>query len=263
MRIQRTGWALLLGVAGLGMIAAAQNATAPPAQQGASPNLIGTHQIDRIEAIRLLQEATKSNPKDVADWIILGELAHEVALDLSSDQDDAYYKLSREAYEKALALQPNNAGLKAAVQFAKDQEAGAARFDEARKRAAKTYIETRKRELAATNMIPTVQVYAAPAAAPPANSGAIAKPAAGPVEGQPVPPSRTLPTPYYGYPVYQPYAPVQGEPYTYNQFARTYSYQVPNSNAMTQPPMTLRQYTRQLPGIIANDAARAITRPPR
>ena len=44
----------------------------------------------------------------MADWIILGELAYEVALDLPADQATRYYRISRDAYEKAaLAIQPD------------------------------------------------------------------------------------------------------------------------------------------------------------
>ena len=102
--------------------------------QNTSNHSIGTHQIDRFEAIHLLQESLKSNPNDAAAWIVLGELAHEVAQDLSSQDDEPYYKLSEEAYEKALALQPKNAGLKAAVDFAREQKADAAHWDRLEKR---------------------------------------------------------------------------------------------------------------------------------
>ncbi len=67
--------------------------------QNTSNHSIGTHQIDRFEAIHLLQESLKSNPNDAAAWIVLGELAHEVAQDLSSQDDEPYYKLSEEAHE--------------------------------------------------------------------------------------------------------------------------------------------------------------------
>ena len=127
--------------------------------QNTSNHSIGTHQIDRFEAIHLLQESLKSNPNDAAAWIVLGELAHEVAQDLSSQDDEPYYKLSQEAYEKALALQPKNAGLKAAVDFGREQKADAAHWDQARKKAASSYIEVRKRELAGSGFNPTVQTY--------------------------------------------------------------------------------------------------------
>src|SRR5271157_5472163 len=44
--------------------------------QNTSHHSIGTHQIDRFEAIRTLQESLKSDPNDAAAWIVLGELAH-------------------------------------------------------------------------------------------------------------------------------------------------------------------------------------------
>ena len=48
------------------------------------------------------------------------------------------------AYEKALALQPKNAGLKAAVDFAREQKIDAAHWDQARKKPASSYIGVRK-----------------------------------------------------------------------------------------------------------------------
>ena len=80
------------------------------AAQSSAPQVIGTQQINRFEAIRQLQETVKQNPKSLADWVILGELAHEVAIDLPADQAGEYYKLSREAYENALELCPTTAG---------------------------------------------------------------------------------------------------------------------------------------------------------
>jgi len=157
--------------------------------QNTSNHSIGTHQIDRFEAIHMLQESLKSNPNDVAAWIVLGELAHEVAQDLSSQDDEPYYKLSQEAYEKALALQPKNAGLKAAVDFARKQKAGAAQWDQARRDAVSSYIEVRKSELAASGFNPMVQANSPPtppAAVPAANSAPASQPAV-------------------TYPVYQPY----------------------------------------------------------
>jgi len=128
------------------------------------PPVIGTHQIDRYEAISKLQQTLKENPKSLADWVILGELAHEVAHDLPSDQAAQYYRMSRDAYEKALALDPDNPGLKAAVQFAQDQEAESTRFEAARHQAAATYLDARRRDLAATNYAPSLRVYGTPGA---------------------------------------------------------------------------------------------------
>ena len=56
------------------------------AAQSSAPQVIGTQQINRFEAIRQLQETVKQNSKSLADWVILGELAHEVAIDLPADQ---------------------------------------------------------------------------------------------------------------------------------------------------------------------------------
>ncbi len=165
--------------------------------QNTSNHSIGTHQIDRFEAIHLLQESLKSDPNDVAAWIVLGELTHEVAQDLSSQDDEPYYKLSEEAYEKALALQPKNAGLKAAVDFAREQKAGAAQWDQARREAASSYIEVRKGELAASGFNPTVQTNSPPTPpTPPTPPAAVAATNSAPA---------SQPAVTYQYPVYQPY----------------------------------------------------------
>jgi|SRR5208337_2674568 len=162
--------------------------------QNTSNHSIGTHQIDRFEAIHLLQESLKSDPNDVGAWIVLGELAHEVAQDLSSQDDEPYYKLSEEAYEKALALQPKNAGLKAAVEFAREQKAGAAQWDQARRDATSSYIEVRKSELAASGFNPTVRADSPSLPAPPAPPAAVAASNSAPAS-----------QPAVTYPVYQPY----------------------------------------------------------
>ena len=116
-------------------------ATAAVAAKPSAPQVIGTQQINRFEAIRQLQQAVKQNSKSLADWVILGELAHEVAIDLPADQAGPYYKLSRDAYENALELAPDNPGLQAAVQFAKDQEQGLDRFEKSRTAATKMYLD--------------------------------------------------------------------------------------------------------------------------
>jgi len=137
--------------------AAAARAAGP-----AVPPVISSEQIDRFEAIRMLQQSLDRNPKALTDWVVLGELAHEVAVDLPADQARQYYKISRDAYEKALALAPNNAGLKAAVRFAQDQDEGFDRFEQSRRAAAKTYVDARRRDLAATSYTPTVRTFAPP-----------------------------------------------------------------------------------------------------
>jgi len=204
------------------IVLTASIATAKVMAQGTSNHSIGTHQIDRFEAIHWLQESLKSNPNDAAAWIVLGELAHEVAQDLSSEDDEPYYKLSEEAYEKALALQPKNAGLKAAVDFAREQKADAAHWDQVRKKAASSYIEVRKRELAASGFNPTVQTYS-----PPTPPAAVAATNSAPV---------SQPTQTYQYPVYQPYYVEGAQPYTYQQYAGGYLYTVPVSNTYGTVP---------------------------
>ncbi|MBV8608692.1 MAG: hypothetical protein JO034_14680 [Singulisphaera sp.] len=126
------------------------------------PPVIGAHQINRYNAINQLEAAVKANPNSLADWVILGELAHEVALDAPPDLAAKYYQMSRDAYERALALDPNNAGLQAAVQFARDREAGADRFEQIRDRATRIYLDARRRDLAATGYVPTVRAFGPP-----------------------------------------------------------------------------------------------------
>jgi hypothetical protein len=134
----------------------------PAAARRTVPPVISTHQINRYNAINQLEAAVKANPNSLADWVILGELAHEVALDAPPDLAAKYYQMSRDAYERALALDPNNAGLKAAVQFARDREAGADRFERIRDQATRTYLDARRRDLAATGYVPTVRAFGPP-----------------------------------------------------------------------------------------------------
>jgi hypothetical protein len=173
--------------------------TAPPAAPAAAraadglptpPPVISSEQIDRYDAIKQLQKAVKDNPKSLADWVTLGELAHEVAMDAPADRAGEYFTLSRDAFEKALALAPNNPGLTAAVQFSRDQMANADAFEKSRDLATVTYLEARRRDLAATNYTPYIRVYGtsqAPLAvrsrpgAITAGAGPGAAPAAGPV----------------------------------------------------------------------------------
>ncbi len=190
----------------------APTAAPAPTSAPAAPSF-GSHQIDRFEAIRLLQQSTTANPKAAPDWVILGELSHEAALDLPTGQDVPYYKISRDAYEHAAALAPDNAGLKAAVQFARDQEAGAAQFDASRKASARAYIASRRRELTTSGLNPTVRVYAQP----PAPDREL------PTSGQPT--TRTggaVAARPNAYPTNQPYNSSQGQPYTYQQFRQSY-----------------------------------------
>jgi len=126
------------------------------------PPVIGSHQIDRYDAIKKVQKAVEANPNSLADWIILGELAHEIAMDAPADTAGKYFSMSREAFEKASALDPNNAGLKAAVQFARDQQANVDQFEAARDRHTDTFLEARRRDLASTGNAPYVKIYEPP-----------------------------------------------------------------------------------------------------
>jgi hypothetical protein len=134
----------------------------PPSQENPPPPIIGSHQIDRYEAINKLQQELKANPKSESDWVILGELSQEVADDLPGEQAAKFYQMSRDAYEKALQLDPDNPGLKAAVAFARDREANASKFTSARNQATQTYLDARRRDLAATRYTPAVRTYAPP-----------------------------------------------------------------------------------------------------
>src|SRR6185437_2823669 len=107
---------------------------APP-RTAAGPRsapVIGAQQIDRYDAIKKEQDLLDKKPKSLDDWVILGELAHEVAMDAPADLAPKYFRMSRDAFEKALALDPDNRGLKAAVQFAKDQESQTETFEKSR-----------------------------------------------------------------------------------------------------------------------------------
>jgi hypothetical protein len=257
----------------LGVTAASIVSAAPPAGDASArpASVIGTHQIDRHAAIDRLQARLKENPKALADWIILGELAHEVAVDSPSTQSARYYTLSRQAYERALALAPDNPGLKAAVQFARDYEEGAARFATIRDRATSTYLEARRRDLAATNYVPAVRVYPAlpaPSAVPPvsptslpvaAAAGAPTVAPAGALPGDPAPavnppPTNTASTDVANFGVrqiysspyayYQPYAPPKGDPYTFQEYRS--AYYPPNLDTDAGPlPVTLQRYAIQ------------------
>jgi hypothetical protein len=211
------------------MAALAADPPPPPADPASPPPpVISSHQIDRYDAISQLQDKLKANPKSLADWVILGELAHEVALDSAPDQAAKYNQMSLDAYEKALALAPDNPGLKAAVQFARDQQTNQGRLDQTRDQATQTYLDARRRDLADTNYTPTVRVStpALPARTLPADPGVPANqvaPAPAPVQVAPNPaPVVTSAPPYSAY-SYQPlYTPGTTAPYTFNQYSSAY-----------------------------------------
>ncbi len=218
--------------------------------QPAPSSTIGSHQIDRFEAIRQLQNDLNSDNNNIANWTILGELAHEVALDIPQGQDDAYYKLSLQAYERASQLDPNNVGLRSAVQFAREQEANSAAFDARRRQGVATYLEARRREMAANGVNPTVMVYESAPTSPPMNGINGAQPA----NNQPY--ATGYPTPTYR-PYYNPQAQ---QPLSYNQYSNGY---VPPATDPNQPapPTTLRQFGQQLPGMLINQGVRGLGQP--
>ena len=218
------------------------------ARRGPASTPIGSHQIDRYEAIRQLRQSVKTNPDSLADWVILGELAHEVALDLPSDQDDPYYQLSRSAYEHALRLDPNNSGLRAAVQLARDQETNAADFDDNRMQGVRTYLDARRREVAATGYAPTIRIFKTATLPPDDSRSDLDDPA--PISRQAKPVSRTV-----SYPTYQPYSPSQGKPVTYQQYSDSFA-PPPAKSASPTPTTTLRGLADELPGAFLNDLRR-------
>lgn len=139
----------------------------------ARPPVISTHQIDRYDAINKLQAAVAANPKSLDDWVILGELAQEVAMDAPADQAGRYFRMARDAFENALALAPDNPGLKAAAQFARDQAANVDAFERSRDSATDAFLAARRSDLAATNHTPSVRVVAPLTPAPAPASGPI------------------------------------------------------------------------------------------
>jgi tetratricopeptide (TPR) repeat protein len=225
---------------------------AKPAQAKAkdpakAPPVIDTHQIDRHQAIQDLQKSLKEDPKNKADWIILAELAQEVALDSPADQAVSYYRMAREAYEKALALSPDEPGLKAAVQFARDQEANAEKFSAARRKSTQAYLDARRRELGRANALPAIRVYpprpariVAVAEQPPSNAtAATTGNVAGAVPGVPY----ATNTPYY-----QTYLGPGGVPLTYDQYSGTYFPTIIlGSDSQGLHPITPRGFYPHLP----------------
>jgi tetratricopeptide (TPR) repeat protein len=226
---------------------------AKPAQAKAkdpakAPPVIDTHQIDRHQAIQDLQKDLEKDPKNKADWIILAELAQEVALDSPADQAASYYRMAREAYEKALALSPDEPGLKAAVQFARDQEANAEKFSASRRKTTQSYLAARRRELGRANALPAIRVYpprpvriVAVAEQPPSNATAATT---GPAVAPAVPgvPYETN-TPYY-----RTYLGPGGVPLTYDQYSNTYfPMMIIGSDSQGLYPITPRGFYPHLP----------------
>jgi hypothetical protein len=211
--------------------------------QDAGPRGEDTRQIDRFEAIHWLQSSLKSHPKDTAGWIVLGELSFEVARDLSSGDDEPYYQMAADAYGKALALQPENATLRAAAEYAQDQLVGVRQWDKQRRSAARAYVEAREHKLTAAKFSSAVLVYPPERASAPVTSpravtvsretvptvAALPVPAAS--ETAPAAPAPAAvppePSPAYTYAVYQPYYVQSGQPYAYASYSGSSVYATP------------------------------------
>jgi hypothetical protein len=266
----------LLAAAQLPAAARAQNTVIPtvetetvkakvPAAPVRSPVVIDSHQIDRYVAIRQLEQALKADPRNLTDWIILGELAHDVAMDLPAHDDDVYYTISRQAYDNALRLDPNNARLQAAARFARDQEAAMASFDAARVRAVPTYLAARRRELSGTAAVPPVQTTVAPTATAPRTvinppvverETSVTTVSATPVVPvAPVVPAAVPVAAVAVAPTYRPYWSLQGTPLTYEQFLKGYT--VPTDPAV--PTVTVRHVIQQYPPVDLDEAMRRAT----
>lgn len=194
----------------------AQVTPAPAAPIAERAAIVSSRQIDRYHAIEQLRAELKEDPNNLSNWILMGELAQEVANDVPAVQAKGYYKLARESYENALKLAPNNAGLKAAANFARQHELNADRLSQSREELTNSYLTARRQELERANYMPSVPTFGteAPSATP--------LPFGADVGEHPAVPSRTLPataTPYS----YQPYVSAEGQPYTYEQYSRMYA----------------------------------------
>jgi tetratricopeptide (TPR) repeat protein len=217
-------------------------AAAPIAQRAA---LLSSRQIDRYHAIKQLNAQLKLDPKNLGNWILRGELAQGIASDLPADQARAYYALARESYDNALKLDPDNAGLKAAADFARQHEQNAAKFNQSRAALTNVYLDARRQELAQSNYIPSVPTFGTvPPSATPLPFGAD-------VGQHPAVPSRTLPASPYSY---QPFVNAQGQPYTYEQYSRMYAPPGESYQPMTTRGYYLRRGTNVAPAQAAPSA---------
>jgi len=260
----RTALAAALAAAFMAPASTGAQGTAPPDANSsktattAAGEVISSHQIDRFEAIRQLRESLQTDSNNLADWIILGELSQEVATEVPADQAGVYYRMASQAFENAQKLRPEDPALQSAARFARDQEADAARFDQARGRASATYLAARRRELAEGGPRPTLRVYSSPA--PVANAAPVAR------AGQPAMPAGRNPAPQpYGQPTFRPYTSPAGDPYTYDQYSQGFyppSAQPGQAGPAAQPAQTLRQYSQQLPDVLMNEAMRRATGTP-
>lgn len=190
-------------------------------------------------------------------------------MDVPAEMAEKYFVLSRDAFAKALTLDPNNAGLKAAVQFARDQASQVEAFETARDAATDTFLAARRRDLTAMRHTPSVRVVSS---MPPLPARELPRPvpptrvnAAGTVaENAPViiPASEgvaSTDSANYGTrsdysaaaaasplvnpsPVtYLPFTTTAGVPYTYGQYSSTYFPSGVYSNSAL-PPVTIQRY---------------------
>ncbi len=137
------------------------------------------------------------------------------------------------------------------MQFAREQETNAASFDARRRQGVATYLEARRREMAATGVNPTVLVYETAAPAPITGTNTLNQPG---IINQPYATSYPTPT-------YRPYYNQQAQqPLGYNQYSNGYAPPINNGNQNLAPPTTLRQFGQQLPGILINQGTRSIGR---
>ena len=139
-------------------LSAAAGRSQSPAPMQPAPTVISTQQIDRYDAIKREQAIVAANPKATVDWIILGEIAHEVAMDMPAETAGTYFQMSLNAFTTASALEPENAGLKAAVKFLREQTASVSTFEQSRDTATDTFLTARRRDLAAMKNVPSVRV---------------------------------------------------------------------------------------------------------
>jgi hypothetical protein len=274
-------WILAVGASGL-LTGSYLAVAAPPVKRPApAAPVISSHQIDRYDAIMKTKARLAEDPKSLADWIVLGELAHEVAMNLPEAQARDYVKTSREAYEKALALAPDNAGVRAAAQFARDLEANLDQFEKTRDQATETYLAARRRDLALSNYTPSVAVYNPPALPPAEADLAAAAPVRAPVTvpapavptrpadpdepvtNPPLPNDRATDTATYGArllygtaPTYQAFTSDANAPYTYQQYSSSY-YPPGYYTNPAVPPVSLQRYrTAGLPGAVVTPPVR-------
>ena len=200
---------------------------APPRTTIPHPPVISSHQIDRYDAIKMLQQELQANPKSLADWTILGELRTR-SRSISRPTKPPSITTCRAMPTRRAVLDPDNPGLKAAVKFARDQEANAERFENVRDRATRIYLDARRRDLAATRYTPTVRVYSPVTAI---------QPAAVTVATETVSTDPFGVRQFYPAPIYQPYYMPQERLYTYDQYRDAYYppgyYTVPNGQPIT------------------------------